>query len=282
VGKLKITKKQASRLGIEPYRRLSPILEKCCLLLAANESFQDAENDLKVLTGLEVGHSTHHRQVQKVALEPPNVKQKLTEVAIDGGKVRLRSKEKGSSAYWKEYKTGRLQGIYYGAFFQDNMSLISWVNSQNLAQTIYCLGDGHDGVWNLFAAIAETECRQEILDWYHLKENLYKIQAPKKFLSQIEAELWHGQVEEGKMLLRNSKYVGATNFINYLAKHRHRLVNYMYFQAEQLSSIGSGAVESAVKQIDKRLQIVGAQWKSENLPQMLQLRCAYLNGQLQT
>ncbi len=54
----------------------------------------------------------------------------------------------------------------------------------------------------------------------------------------------------------------------------------MYFQAEQLSSIGSGAVESGVKQIDKRLQIVGAQWKYENLPQMLSLRCAYLNGQL--
>jgi len=136
------------------------MLEKCCLLLAANESFQDAENDLKVLTGLEVGHSTHHRQVQKVALEPPNVKQKLTEVAIDGGKVRLRSEEKGSCTYWKEYKTGRLQGIYYGAFFQDNLSLINWVSSQNLAQTIYCLGDGHDGVWNLFAAIAETERRQ--------------------------------------------------------------------------------------------------------------------------
>lgn len=34
------------------------------------------------------------------------------------------------------------------------------------------LGDGHDGVWNLFAAIAETERRQEIIDWYHLKENL--------------------------------------------------------------------------------------------------------------
>jgi hypothetical protein len=44
---LKIMKKQASRLGIEPYRQLSPMLEKCCLLLAANESFQDAENDLQ-------------------------------------------------------------------------------------------------------------------------------------------------------------------------------------------------------------------------------------------
>lgn len=49
VGRIKITQKQASRLGIEPYRRLSPLLEKCCLLLAANESFQDAEHDLKVL-----------------------------------------------------------------------------------------------------------------------------------------------------------------------------------------------------------------------------------------
>lgn len=30
----------------------------------------------------------------------------------------------------------------------------------------------------------------------------------------------------------------------------------MYFQAEQLSSVGSEAVESAVKQIDKRLQML--------------------------
>jgi len=256
------------------------MLEKCCLLLAANESFQDAESDIKVLTGIEVGHSTHHRQVKKVDLSPPNVRQKLTQVCLDGGKVRLRSKEKGKPAYWKEYKTGRLQGIYYGAFFQDNLALTDWVNSQNLANTLYCLGDGHDGIWKLFSAIADDCRRQEILDWYHLKENLYKIQAKKKFLLQIESLLWHGQVEEAITKLRKSKYVGVTNFISYLHKHRHRLVNYMYFQTEQLSSIGSGAVESAVKQIDKRLQIVGAQWKSENLPQMLQLRCAYLNGQL--
>ncbi len=194
--------------------------------------------------------------------------------------MRLRSEEKAKPSYWKEYKTGRLQGIYYGAFFQDNLSLINWVNSQNLARTVYCLGDGHDGVWNLFAQIADTQTRQEILDWYHLKENLYKIQASKKFLEQIEADLWQGVREEAIGKLEKTKYLGVTNFISYLRKHRHRLVNYMYFQAENLSSIGSGAVESAVKQIDKRLQIVGAQWKSQNLPQLLQLRCAYLNRQL--
>ena len=250
------------------------------MLLSANESFKDAEKDLKVLTGIEVGHSTHHRRVKKADLSMPNVKQKLTEVCLDGGMVRLRSEKKGQPAYWKEYKTGRLQGIYYGAFFQNNLSLTDWINSQNIGRTLYCLGDGHDGIWKLFKNIADSECRHEILDWYHLKENLYKIQAPKKFLSKVEAELWHGQVEEALVTLKKSKYVGVTNFINYLKKHRHRLVNYMYFQAEQLSSVGSGAVESAVKQIDKRMQVVGAQWKYENLPQMLQLRCAYLNGQL--
>ncbi len=169
------------RLGIEPYRRFSPLLSKCCLLLAANESFQDAELDLKVMTGIEVGHSTHHRQVQKLDTSPPNVKQKLTEVCLDGGKVRLRSLEKGKPTYWKEYKTGRLQGVYYGAFFQDNLSLTNWVNSQNIGKTLYCLGDGHDGIWNLFSEIADEDIRTEILDWYHLKENLYKIQATKKF-----------------------------------------------------------------------------------------------------
>jgi hypothetical protein len=72
----------------------------------------------------------------------------------------------------------------------------------------------------------------------------------------------------------------AKNFINYLKKHSERIVNYLYFSQEALCSIGSGAVESAVKQIGKRLKISGAQWKLENVPRMLQLRCAYLNGQL--
>ncbi len=92
-----------------------------------------------------------------------------------------------------------------------------------------------------YSAIANPESRQEILDWYHLKENLYKIQAKKQFLLQIESFLWHGQVESAIEKLRKSKYVGVTQFTNYLHKHRHRLVNYMYFQVEQLSSIGLGA-----------------------------------------
>ena len=42
--------------------------------------------------------------------------------------------------------------------------------------------------------------------------------------------------------------------------------------------MASGAVESAVKQIDRRMKISGAQWLKENVPQVLAHRCAYLNG----
>jgi hypothetical protein len=92
--------------------------------------------------------------------------------------------------------------------------------------------------------------------------------------------LWQGQVDEAKALFTNCRRKQADNFCAYLTKHRHRLINYEYFQEQQLSAIGSGAVESAVKQIDRRLKISGAQWKLENVTAMLQLRCAYLNGLL--
>lgn len=53
-----------------------------------------------------------------------------------------------------------------------------------------------------------------------------------------------------------------------------------YCQQEKICSIGSGAVESAVKQISYRIKLTGAQWKKELVPNILHLRCAYLNGQL--
>lgn len=66
MGKLKISQKQAEKLGIEAYTRHSPLLEKCCLLLSANESYQDAEEDMLVLTGIKVGHSTQNKKSAKI------------------------------------------------------------------------------------------------------------------------------------------------------------------------------------------------------------------------
>ena len=256
------------------------MFEKNCLLLSGNESFQDGERDIEALTGIKVSHSTLQRLVQRQEYEEPHTKQGVSEISIDGGKVRLRSQLPGAESYWRDYKAVRLQGIYYGAFFQDNLSLTDWVNSQRLLHPLICLGDGHDGVWNLFQEIGSPPLRQEILDWYHLKENLYKVGGSLKRLKAEEALLWQGQVQSVIALFIDLTKKPAQNFINYLKKHSQRIVNYKYFSIEGLCSIGSGAVESAVKLLGKRLKISGAQWKLSNLPRMLQLRCAYLNGQL--
>ena len=90
------------------------------------------------------------------------------------GKVRLRGEPKAGS-YWRDYKAIRLNSTYYGAFFDDNQSLIDYVNSQPLLNPLVCLADGHQGVWNLIEEFGTDQQRWEILDWYHLKENLYKV-----------------------------------------------------------------------------------------------------------
>ena len=267
------------RLGLKSRSQLSPLLEKCCLRLSANESYQNAEAEIEALTGMIVGHSTQQRLVLRQELPLASAKQGISEISVDGGKVRLRREPKAGS-HWRDYKAVRLQGIYYGAFFDDNQSLLDYVNSQKLLNPLVCLGDGHQGVWNLVQEFGIDFERWEILDWYHLKENLYKVGGSIKRIKKAEALLWQGDVEQTKALFINCQGKQVKNFCAYLDQHRHRLVNYEYYQAEQLCSIGSGAVESAIKVLGSRIKISGAQWKAENVNQVLSVRCAYLNGLL--
>lgn len=253
-------------------------MEKNALLVCANESYQRAEEDLRELTGIEISHSTLQRLVKKAEIELPESKLGIQEVMIDGGKIRLKTEEKGKPCPWRDYKAVNLNGVYLGAFFLDNQSLTDWVNSQKLLNPVFCIGDGHQGIWNLFSAIGDSEQRQEILDWYHLKENLYKVGGSIKRLRKGEELLWHGKVEETLELFDNLKNKLYQNFCQYLETHRQRIINYDYYQQENISSLGSGSIESGIKQIGMRVKISGAQWKSENVSSILSLRCAYLNG----
>jgi hypothetical protein len=174
-----------------------------------------------------------------------------------------------------------LHGHYCEAFLQDNEQLIGWVNEQPLATPVSCLGDGHDGIWNLFRELAPPIQRREILDWFHLVENLHKVGGSLQRLDAVEALLWKGDVDGAIEQVKDWPNEQVDNFIAYLNKHRHRIVNYAYFQAEGIS-IGSGTIESTVKQIGSRIKLSGAQWKADNVPQVLLQRCAYLNGQFST
>lgn len=264
-------------MSVKERTQLSPALEKCCLILSANVSYERSAQDLPILTGVAVSRGTQQRLVQRQCFELPRIETAVEEMSIDGGKVRIRT-PKGEPCRWQDYKAVNLHGQGCEAFLQDNEQLIEWVNKQPLRTPLTCLGDGHDGIWNLFAGIAQLSQRREILDWFHLVENLHKVGGSLQRLDKVESLLWQGNVDGAIKQFKGWQNEQVDNFIAYLTKHRHRIVNYAYCQAEGIS-IGSGTVESTVKQIGARIKLSGAQWKAENVPQVLLHRCAYLNGQ---
>lgn len=271
---------------------MSPNLEKCCLLLVSNESFVNAEKDIEILTGVKISHSTQHRLVNNYHLPEPKIKRRVDSLSVDGGTVRRRT-PLGQKSEWKNYKAVKVHEQAGMAFFQNNQSLLEWINQQPLSQNINCLGDGHDGVWNIVEQIGTKHQRREILDWYHLVENLHKVGGSNQRLRQAKNYLWQGFVDDAIALFDDLKKKRcdpasfqdareraprqqARNFQNYLRKHRFRIPDYQLTQ-ELGICIGSGSVESWIKQIGSRVKIVGAQWKPENVSQILRLRCAYLN-----
>ena len=244
-------------------------------MLVSNESFANAEQDIEVLTGVRIPHSTQHRLVNNYHLPEPKIKRKVNSLSVDGGTVRLRT-PLGQKSEWKNYKAIKIHEQGGMAFFQNNKSLLQWINQQPLSQNINCLGDGHDGVWNIMEQIGTQHQRREILDWYHLMENLYKVGGSNQRLKQAKNYLWQGLVDEAIALFDDFKKKQARNFQDYLRKHRFRIPDYQLYQQLNIC-IGSGSVESWIKQIASRVKIIGAQWNSKNVSQILKLRCAYLN-----
>jgi hypothetical protein len=114
----------------------------------------------------------------------------------------------------------------------ENEVLIDWVNHQKLAKPLTCLGDGHPGIWKI---VREFNChgkRREILDWFHLIENLHKVGGSLKRLSQAKNLLWPEKIDETLILISPLKSKKAQNYCQYLDTHRHRIVNYDYYQTE--------------------------------------------------
>ena len=62
------------------------MMEKCALLISANESYQRGEKDLEKFTGIKVSHSTLQRLVKLQDFELPKSKQGVQQITLDGEK----------------------------------------------------------------------------------------------------------------------------------------------------------------------------------------------------
>ncbi len=163
-------------------------------LVCAKTSYQQAQEDMLELMGVEVGHSSLHRLVQRTELplaqsENPGI----SGVSIDGGKICLRGEEE-SGGQWRDYKLVSSHNDICEAFFQEPEKLQEWSNSLPLDPIVTLLGDGHPGIWKVVGSFAPQQelIRRQVLDWYHLMENLHKVGGSIKRLKAAENFLWHG------------------------------------------------------------------------------------------
>ena len=191
IGELPVSEKQVRKLKLNANQKISPYLEECCLRASANVSDDNAAKDIQKYTGMSISASTQTRIVQRYEFGEVECDRELEEISVDGGKVRLRTETKGEPCVWKDYKADAIalrlpqRALHQAAIcinqeiklarLGENEILIDWVNHQNLAEPLTCLGDGHPGIWKI---VREFNCpgeRREILDWFHLIENLHKV-----------------------------------------------------------------------------------------------------------
>ncbi|MEA5464846.1 hypothetical protein [Leptothoe sp. PORK10 BA2] len=106
--------------------------------MSANESYERAAQDLEMLPGRSVSHSTQQRLVHRQELALMAASTPVEELSVDGGKVRVRT-PLGHPCDWRDYKAIQLHEQCIGASFRENQLLIDWANEQPLAATLTCL-----------------------------------------------------------------------------------------------------------------------------------------------
>jgi hypothetical protein len=246
-------------------------------------------------------HQQEHVGMERVVLPPPGQDHgERKGIGIDGGMVHIR--EEG----WKEVKVGtvfdidlRLERdrhthdlverphaahIAYTAVlgsvddFVPAMWALAWHHGVATAADSCVTADGAKWIWRLVADLFPDSVH--IVDWFHACEHLAEAaralhpdneQAAQRWFRKRCKDLYKGEIHKITMRLDTAE----------LTKHAHYFHTYkrkMNYQAclEEGYPIGSGTVESSVKQFKERLTGAGMRWSRRSAEQMLIIRGAVM------
>lgn len=223
-------------------------------------------------------------------------------VSLDGGMIHIRGEG------WKEFKVGavfdvqqalkwnkktqthQLQAcgvnVDYTATlgtvtqFEPLVAQFATAHGLTQAQHICITGDGADWIWG----IAQRQFPEgiQVVDYYHALQHLHKASEvylkakpqskPETIRSTWEADLFKGKLETIIQPLTRSD---LPHLARYFEIHQHRM-QYQQFRDEGLP-IGSGTIESGVKQFKARVTGAGMRWSRRGAENMLVLRAAVLS-----
>jgi hypothetical protein len=227
-------------------------------------------------------------------------------IEVDGSQINTVVRTAGTT--WKENKLGliytsdnmkevgkkkrkeikkRDYATYLGGVdeFEKRLFECALRNGYGQYKTDILLGDGAPWIWNMGEDIFPGAV--QILDFYHLSENIHTF---GKFLfgeGTAEYKAWAGELTElawdsrtGELLERIEPYkdrerpVGVPNLWHYVTENKGR-IDYKRYR-ENGWPVGSGAIESSNKKVPQsRCKGPGMRWKPVHAQQVLALKARH-------
>jgi hypothetical protein len=227
-------------------------------------------------------------------------------VSLDGGMVNIRGEG------WKEFKAGTVYDVVPKRV--RNIKTKEWVDRVSAANLRYTavLGgvepfsqalwatavqtdipqaadssvtaDGAAWIWNLANDLFPDSV--QIVDWFHACEHLAQAShalypdddaAAQRWYSSSKNHLFLGEVF---LIIHTLQQAGLDDLCHYFQTHQRRM-QYHLFQEEGYP-IGSGSVESEIKQFKARLTGPGMRWSRPAAQRMFVIRAAVLEGSFDT
>ena len=229
-------------------------------------------------------------------------------VGCDGVMTCTNEVDENGRLKWREVKvgccfwydaSGRTHKRIFGrieAAADFGLSLRRWADQCGLAlaKEVVFIGDGAEWIWNIANRHFNDKRTTWVLDWYHLVEHLWEA---ARTLHPDDRPAQMGLVAQWKRVLRDeggirlwrqleqmqgdtdettSGWKAIESLIGYL-KPRLDQTDYPTYRQRDMT-IGSGAVESSVKQlVVQRAKGPGMHWTADGLEAVLALRSISLN-----
>ena len=251
-------------------------------------------------------HVAHQReQVSVERIQLPDAQHDHDQrkgVSIDGGMVNIRADG------WRELKVGtvfdvqlRLErnphsceleemahgvNVHYTAVigtkadFTPALWALAVQHNLPTARNRSVVADGALWIWD----VVEDVCPdgQQVVDWFHAVEHLNaaattlypsdeEVEKRKRWLKTYKDHLYMGRIDNIIAVLHKRN---LSQLATYFARHKRRM-QYLEFREAGLP-IGSGTVESGVKQFKQRLTATGMSWHLDNAKRMIVIRSAIL------
>ena len=288
--------------GLLPYQRCVEVFERigqCQVAVSSVWRLSQAygERLLKTAQHQQAQVSPERVQLGAAASDHSQVKG----VSLDGGMVNIRGEG------WKEMKVGAVYDVVLHLERDERTGeYTDFPHAQNLAYTAvlgdveqFCpalwalavaqdiptarltsvTADGAEWIWNLSADLFPDS--RQIVDWFHATQHLSDA-AQALFPDQPDrAKAWF-HTRQDDLFLGNIQAItrplddaGLSQHSHYFHSHQRRM-QYQEFR-EQGFPIGSGSVESTVKQFKARLAGPGMRWTRDAAQRMLLIRAAVLD-----